>query len=249
LDGIEKTGYEYRFQYNPKRQFRFYKERKNAELGQLPDQPIVFKVRKMGEPALVLHKDDRFGLHPGGKPAFFDLLWRQWAFPERLFSISNQFKGWHPDVKLTLEGDRQNCRLVLEALDADTEMVADSNELYESPRQGYQSKLILPFTGFEEGKPLLTYVYVKGRGGQFFTRMHIQATVEKREDPEKRFAGMTIDYLTNPNGEDNFESSAELHKQYREDVSSGKRRRYGYDAEAKGFSIEDVRKILGKSKK
>lgn len=247
LERIEKAGYEYHFKYNPKRGFRFYKNEKKAELGQLPDQPIVFKIRKQGIPTLVLGANATFGLVPRGKPAFLDLLWQEWASTDDLRSVSRQHKGWQPDLKIYLEGDRKNCQLVIETIDADTGIVEDQRELFEAPQSGYKPKLVISLVGFEEGKGFGTYVYVKGRGGQFYTRLDIGISVENRDDFDKRFARLNINYRTNPNGGRSLEEDKELGAQYNEDVyTTHKRRPYGYDQNAKGLSIEDVQKLLGK---
>jgi len=112
---------------------------------------------------------------------------------------------------------------------------------------GYKPKVTIPLVGFEEGKGLRTYVYIKGRGGKFYTRMDISLTVGDRNNPENRFADLDINYRTNPNGWRSFEADKELGAQYHEDVyTTHKRRPYGYDQNAKGLSIEDVRKLLGK---
>ena len=246
LDRINKLGYEYRFQYNPKRNFSFRKDEKKAELGQLPDQPIVFKIRKKSLPTLILGANARFGLQPSGKPAFFDLLWQQWAFPERLLVMNSTYKGWMPDLKIYLEGDRKNCRLVVEAIDADTGMIEDRRELFEAPLSGYKPKVVIPIQRFEMGDGIKTFVYVKGRGGKFYTRMDVDIFVGAYSDPEKRFAELDINYRTNPNGGRRLEVDKEQGIKHSEDVSAGRVRPYGYDPNAKGLSIEDVRKLLGK---
>jgi hypothetical protein len=76
--------------------------------------------------------------------------------------------------------------------------------------------------------------------------MFIQAGVGSQDNPEKRFAKLDLLYTTNPSGVGNFESDTGLMQQYMEDVSSGKRRPFGYDPAAKPYTIEDVRKLLGK---
>jgi hypothetical protein len=200
----------------------------------------------MEEPALVLDTKAIFGLYPGACPVFFDLLWQQWAYPERLISLSHQSKGWQPDVKIYLEGEQNNFRLVLEAVADDTRLMVDKRELYEAPQGGYRSKVVIPFNAYERGASIDTRIYVKGRGGQFFSKMHLSAGIENFDKPEEQFVVLDIDCLTNPNGEGNFEISPELYVQYLEDARSGKRRPYGYDANAKGLTIEDVRKLLGK---
>jgi len=246
VDKIEKSGYEYDFLDNPERIFRFDKNKKKPELGQLSDQPIVLKIRKKNLPTLVLGANARFGLEPDGQAAFFDLLWQQWASLDDLRSVSRQYKGWQPDLKIYLEGNRQNCRLVIEAIDADTGMVEDRRELFESPLSGYKPKLIIPVPRFEKGDGVTTFVYVKGRGGKFYSRMDVVLRVGAYSDPEKRYAGLNVDYRTNPNGGRSFEVDKELSIKHSEDVSAGKVRPYGYDPDAKGLSIEDVRKLLGK---
>jgi hypothetical protein len=243
---IEKPGYEYHFKYNPKRGFQFSKNKKMADIGQFSDQPVVFKIRKKEKSTLVLTTNANFRLYPGNHPVFWDLLWQQWAYPKRLVSLSHQSKGWQPDVKVYLLGEQGNYRLVLESIDGSTELKVDDNELYIAPQSGYRPKVVLPFAGYEDGKGFRAYVYIKGRGGQFYTRMNLSAGVENIDKPEDKFARLDIDYVTNPNGEGNFEESAELGKQYREDVRFGKRRPYGYDSQAKGLSNEEVRVLLGK---
>jgi len=246
VDKIEKSGYEYDFRDNPERIFRFDKNKKKPELGQLSDQPIVLKIRKKNLPTLVLGANARFGLEPDGQAAFFDLLWQQKAFPKDLLGMNMTYKGWQPDLKIYLEGNRQNCQLVIEAIDADTGMVEDRRELFESPLSGYKPKLIMPVPKFEEGDGVTTFVYVKGRGGKFYTRMDILLNVGIHFDSDKRYGRMNIDYRTNPNGERSLEVDKKRCIKHSEDVSAGKVRPYGYDPNAKGLSIEDVRKLLGK---
>lgn len=246
LDRIYKPGYEYHFKHNPKRGFQFYKNKKLAEYGEFPDRPIVFKIRKMREPTLVLHTKVTQRLNSDGYPVFFDLLWQQWTYAKGLLGMPNHFKGWQPDLKIYLTEEQQNFQLVLEAINDDTTLMVDKRELYEAPVSGYLSKMIIPLNSYEDGAGLNTHVYVNGRGGLLYSRMHLMAGVRISENQAERFVELNIDWLTNPNGQGNFEESSELAKQYYSDVRSSKRAPYGYDAKAKGLSIEDVRVLLGK---
>ncbi len=162
-----------------------------------------------------------------------------------MLSLSRRYKGWQPDVKIYLEGEHEQYKLVLEANDG-TGLTVDKRELYKAPVTGYQSKVSLPFKGYEGGAGLNTRIYLEGRGGLFYTRMHIKAGFVHFEDSKERFADLVIDYSTNPHGNGNFEESPELAKQYYRDVRSSKRDPYGYDAKAKGLSLEEVRALVGK---
>lgn len=246
VDKIEKSGYEYDFRDNPERIFRFDKNKKKLELGQLPNQPITFKIRKKNLPTLVLGANARFSLELGGRAAFFDLLWQQWGFPDNLLGMNMTYKGWQPDLKIYLEGDRKDCQLVVEAIDADTGLVEDRRKQFEVPLSGYKPKVVIPIPKFDKGDGVKTFVYVKGRGGKFYSRMDILLNVGIHFDSDKRYGRMNIDYRTNPNGERSLEVDKKRCIKHSEDVSAGRVRPYGYDPDAKGLSIEDVRKLLGK---
>lgn len=241
---IEKPGYEYHIKHNPNRGIEYRNTIPQDELGFLPMKPLVFKIRKIGKPALVLGANARAKLSLGKLPVFFDLLWQKWGYGENLYSSANSYKGWHPDVKFYFEGGPNNYLVVIEAIDNDTLIIADKQLLYEAPRKGYMPKLVIPLENYEKGAWLKAYVYVKGRDGLFYTRMDIDAAL-KKFDHEEEFVHLNIDYLTNPNGEGNFEISKELGVQYLKDVSAGKRDPFGYDAKAKAMTLEDNRRLLG----
>jgi len=214
LDSIEKEGYEYRFQYSPNRIFRFRPGKtKKAELGQLPEQPVQFKIRKRGIPTLVLTGEAGYQLKPGAG-RLFDLLRREWDYPKYLHATQRRFKDWHPDLKLLLEGEPGNYRLLLETPDSDTGIQRIDRELFEAPEQGYRPKVVFPL---KAGEGVTTFLYVKGRGGQFYTRIKLIAGAREK------WMNIDLYYETNMRGERNLERSLELEREWL-------RKRYNWDA-------------------
>jgi len=212
LKNIEKEGYEYRFQYNSNRSFTYRPGKtKKAELGQLPEHPVQFKIRKRGIPTLVLGGGAGYQLKPGASRVF-DLLRREWDYPKYVRATQTRFKDWHPDLKLMLEGEPGNYRLTLETQDSDTGIQRIDQELFEAPEQGYHPKVVFPL---KAGEGVTTFLYVKGRGGKFYTRIKLSAGAREK--------WMNIDllYSTNMRGERNLEGSAELARQWREEMYGG----------------------------
>ncbi|MBE0599475.1 MAG: hypothetical protein IH614_19725 [Desulfuromonadales bacterium] len=239
LESIAKEGYEYLFHYCPERIFSFRKDEEKAELGQLKETPILFKLRKKGTPTLILTAGASFSLHPGDSH-IFDLLWQQARDSNRILALGDTYRGWHADLRIGAEaGEDGVLNLVLQPLDDDTGVLLDERTLYEAPEGGYQPVAYLPI---REGSGLETFAYIRGRGGKFYTRMKIEAGHRQ----EKIF--VHVSYATNPEGGRNLEFGTEEAKRYQQELNARTRRPYGYDPNAKGLSIEERRQLHEKYK-
>lgn len=173
LEKIDRPGCLYRFQYNPDRTLHSAKPEKRRGPGFEPDKPFIFRVRKLGPPAFVVLHNMTFGLKTGSFSEL-DLIQRAWVEPHRIFTQKMMFPEWHADLRLSAEGEPGNMRLILEAPDPDSGFVVEKHEfgevMIEAPAHGYRQKVEVPVKPGES--PL--EAYVKGQGGLFHARIHIE---------------------------------------------------------------------------
>lgn len=173
LDKIDKPGYLYRFQYNPERMLRSARPEKRHGPGFEPDKPVVFRVRKLAPVAFVVLHNMTFGLKPGSSTEL-DLIQRHWVEPDRVFTHKMMFSDWHPDLRLSVEGEPGKMRLILEAPDPDSGFVVEKHEfgemMTEAPVGGYKPRVEVPV---KKGESPLE-AYVKCQGGLFYARIHVE---------------------------------------------------------------------------
>ncbi|HKL27531.1 MAG TPA: carboxypeptidase-like regulatory domain-containing protein, partial [Desulfuromonadales bacterium] len=208
LKQIERQGYQYHFKYNPVRGFRFQKESKKLEPGQSGDNPALFKVRKKGEPALVLTGHASFQLRPGkGSVRIFDLMKQAWTYQKFLKTEKLNFPDWQEDFQIELTKKDNNYHLLFETLSEGTGIVEGRKEQYLAPAGGYQPTLTL---AIPENEPTRErWLFVEGRGGEFYSMLKVET------HPSEKWVNVRIGYGTNPNGSRNLEYSPELYQEYR----------------------------------
>ena len=207
LKQIERQGYQYHFKYNPVRGFRFQKESKKLEPGQSGDNPALFKVRKKGEPALVLTGHASFQLYPGPKSKWIvDFIGNRWSEPEYVRYKKMTFKDWRSDLQISLSCEGKIYALLFEGLDEGTGIVEGRKEQYLAPAGGYQPTLTL---AIPENEPTRErWLFVEGRGGEFYSMLKVET------HPSEKWVNVRIGYGTNPNGSRNLEYSPELYQKY-----------------------------------
>jgi len=178
LDGVEKDGYQYRFQYNRERIFNSVKPDKAHGPGFEPGKPVVFRVRKLAPPAFVVIHNMTFG-KSSGEVSLFDLIKRRWVHDEaRLagFQYSSSDRDWHTDLRLVVEGEPGKLRLVLETPDDESGLVVEQHEFFEmmteAPAHGYRRRVEIPVKA--DASPLTAYV--KAQGGLFYARIMIECS-------------------------------------------------------------------------
>ncbi|TLM69004.1 MAG: hypothetical protein FDZ69_02045 [Deltaproteobacteria bacterium] len=175
VDKIMREGYEYHYKYNPVRDLKSQREGKRQGSGFEPDKPFTFRVRKLAPASFVVLYNMTFGKKPG-KPSMLDLIKRKWVHDEAhiiAMQYSSMDRDWHADVNLSVEGEAGGMKLVLDAPDADSGFVVEKQGLFEemteAPEAGYRRKV--EFHVRREDSPAM--VYVKGQGGLFYGKIHI----------------------------------------------------------------------------
>lgn len=172
VKGIVRQGYVYNFKYSKDFSFMFKKGKEKEGRGEQKDKPYTFRVRKLGPPAFVVLHNMTFGLKPGTSTEL-DLIRREWVEPRRLFTHKMMFDDWHADVRLSVEGESGDMRLLLEAPDPDSGFVIEKHEFFaqmtEAPEHGYRQKIEIPVKSGES--PMM--VYVKCQGGLFYAKIDI----------------------------------------------------------------------------
>jgi len=181
VDEIIREGYTYHYRYNRTRDFKSLKKEKLHGVGFEPDQPFVFRIRKLAPPAFVVLHNMTFGKKPG-TPSMLDLIKRRWVHNEAdivAMQYSSIDRDWHTDVSLSVEGEPGKMRLVLEAPDPDSGFVVEKHEFFEemteAPEHGYKSSLEIPV---KSGESPVT-AYVKCQGGLFYGKIDIEFSESK----------------------------------------------------------------------
>jgi hypothetical protein len=180
IDGIVREGYTYHYRYNRTRDFKSKKLEQRQSLGFEPDKPATFRIRKLAPPAFVVLHNMTFGLKPGTEKQL-DLVRRAWidANPGSIFSYKMNFPDWHADLLLSVDGEPEKLRLILEALDADSGFVIEKHEFFEqmveAPEHGYKQRLEIPVKSTDSPAML----YVKCQGGLFYAKIYIEFSEPK----------------------------------------------------------------------
>ncbi len=186
-----------------------------------PDNTMIFKMRKKAPPSFVLIGNWGFGLR-AGDAKLLDLYRRDWASPDRLSGKKLNYPDWQADIKVSVEEDGKNFRLVVETLDADSGFVVESpdffEEMTEAPEQGYRQKLVIPIARNSVGS---LYAYIKNAGGLFYSKIYIDYANRVDRDHVEMRCG----YWTNVTGGRGLEFLPELASQYRRDKKAQRRTR------------------------
>jgi hypothetical protein len=217
LERISKEGYQYRIDYNPKRNFNFARNLKRKGPGFEVGKPMVFKVRKKAQPSLMRSNYLGFNLSKD-KHFFLDLFRVEQAESSRLYPVNIIHKDWHPDVKVRFESVGNDINLILEMLDPDSGMIVDKDseffeEMTEAPVSGYLPKLVLPV---EVGQNKSIRIYVKNEGGLFYSKLQVRYSGKE----DRQYIGFGSNCKSNLTGDRMFEYSYELHSIYQKKSES-----------------------------
>lgn len=169
------------------------------------DKPVTYTVRKKEPPTLVLQ---------GGFPIVFAKSIPY--FEIDLVKLDGRKKGYlehyesknlHIDLtaKAVYSEADSSYTITVEEQDANSGIVSLDEMLYVPPASGYQKtfQIKVPVPS-EQSK----YLYVKGRGGQIYSRLDTEFVAKNNE------VYMVVKGWTNPNGERNVDYDAELYGQY-----------------------------------
>jgi hypothetical protein len=171
---ISKDGYEFKTRYTGGQYFPSKTPDHRKGRGYEPSKPAIFKVRKRGAAALVelIH----IGLGLSEKQAYVaDFFLGRTAEVEAARMTKIMFKGWHSDMRLSLERDGDNFKVILEMLDPDSGLQIHNKgrfyeEMTEAPEHGYQPQLVLPL---KRGERKSVRLYVKSQGGALYSSMDV----------------------------------------------------------------------------
>lgn len=198
LKTIEKSGYEYNHAFSGTR----YSYENDGTF--IPDKnnPVVFKVRKKLPPTVVVPGEISVVFKTKKKVKYYevDLIEMADGGPYELKEYHGNHA--HADLKARLEHEEGGIfySFILQTPDADSGMIALDQPLYAPPADGYQKEYRVILS---DGQKKETWLYVKSRSGQQYSRLKIKFAVEEGE------AYFAADVLTNPLGERNFESDSE----------------------------------------
>lgn len=230
LVDVVKEGYAYDFKYNRQRSQWSRKIDSNNLLGFEPENPMVFRLRKKAHPAFVISDVFDFAQR-AGKSKMLDLYLQNWTTPDRLFTHKMSYPDWHADIRVSLEGDGENFRLVLEALDADSGFALAKpefiEEMAEAPEHGYRPKVTVPVARNDGGH---LFAYVKSAGGLFYSKLRLSYYNRDEQD----YVVLRWGYWTNMTGQRALEYSPELYHQYLDEKRAGLRGRLKREQLLKG---------------
>jgi len=217
LDDIRKDGYVYKFRYNPMRSVNSAVKELRKGPSFEPDQPIVYRMRKLAPSAYLTSDSLTFGLKDG-RVELLDLYEHQWVSPDRVFTHRMGAPYWHADVSFRAEGSGDKFTLFIEALDEGSGFAVQAVEFYEeltrAPDEGYQQKLEVPVPKNKSG--VLT-LYVKGEGGLFYSRMMVRYWKQDNYDGVR----LDVSEATNPTGDKALEFDPERYRQRNRDNDKG----------------------------
>jgi len=216
VDEIVRDGYLYHYKYTPERNFKSLKKENRHSQGFEPDNPMVFRVRKLAPPAFVVIHNMTFAKKPG-KASVFDLVKRRWVHDEQrllAFQYSSFDRDWHTDIRLSVEGEPGNLRLVLETPDDDSGFVVEQHEFFdvmtEAPAHGYRRRVEVPVSA----KDSALTAYVKAQGGLCYARIQVLCA-ERRPG----MVDVNATSFTNFAGGRNLEYTPWVESQYDWDVN------------------------------
>ncbi|PLX77865.1 MAG: hypothetical protein C0614_09285 [Desulfuromonas sp.] len=212
---ITRDGYLYRFEYNRSRVLLYGKHVEKKGPGYGSQEPMVFKMRKKADLALVntygmgwLLRTDGYRLVDLYRMDMIDDANMMGAF-----RISSIFRDWHPDISIKLEGEPGQYRLVLEALDPESGFAQIDVEYPEqmtlAPEQGYQPRIVVPIGHDEFGQ---VTAYVRNAGGLFYSAISLRYN----HVPVHRYVECNIGARTNLVGDRKLEPG--LYEEYERQV-------------------------------
>lgn len=205
LKTIEKVGYEYSHAFSGTR----YSYDNDGTFVPDRNNPVVFKVRKKLPPTVVVPGEISVVFTNKKKVKYYevDLIEMADGGPYELKEYHGNHA--HADLKARLEHDEGGIfyTFIVQTPDADSGMIALDQPLYAPPADGYQKEYRVILS---DGKKKETWLYVKSRNGQLYSRLKIKFAVEEGE------AFFAAEVLSNPLGERNFDYDADKYGEWRE---------------------------------
>jgi len=206
IKNIQRNGYDFLNQKNPDRSFEYSMVYQNAVFSPDKNAPIIFHMAKhKDEPAYLIKTPSlKRNFLPVNSPEFALNLGGTWIDGDGQFQTS----AGHTDVKVkcSLSEDKKQYRLHFVSADTNSGLIATDELLEYAPADDYKSKIVLDINipqSYEEKK---TYIYVKARGGQMYSRLDINFTVR----PSNLL--VNLDILTNPAYSRNLKYDEEFQK-------------------------------------
>lgn len=195
ITSAEKDGYEFLYGRNLNQNFDYCSIYPQAVF--VPDRkaPLIFYMRKMkDEPAFLIHKlPFERNFPPTSSPVYSLSLGGTWIDDNGQFRKDMVLDYVDIKVQSRLSIDQKRFELTFISMDSNSGIIVKDELLYQAPAEGYEPKKIIEIkvpVRYEQKK---TYVYVKARGGQMYSRIDLELTVR----PSNLLVGMEI--WTNPN--------------------------------------------------
>lgn len=196
IDDFLKSGYVFEFENdNSKRSF-------SSDEGFVPDQnkPVIYTMRKKLPPTVVVPGEISVVFAKKVKYYEVDLIEMARGKPYAL----KEYHGddAHADLKARLEYVTASdaYTFILQTPDVDSGIIDLNQPFYAPPASGYQKEYRVTVPA---GQKKETWLYIKSRSGQLYSRLDIKFAVEKGE------AYFAANVLTNPLGERNFDTDSE----------------------------------------
>ena len=239
---IEKDGYEFSDDKNNRLGFEYLQ---SVAVPFVPNaaNPVVFHMRKKGQPAYLLCYSHKLKFLPS-KPEehYIDLITGRLFSTdefERMTALHHSFQislndsnelGNHPivphadfKIKCNLSEDQSSYELLFTVLDTNSGVIAGNELLYEAPAQGYKSEAKIDINLAESSEKIRKYLYIKVREGQIYSRLDLPFAV--RPDVLR----VHLYSWTNPDGSRNLEYDEQFQRQASKLRSTVERYQLGRD--------------------
>lgn len=215
METIKCDGYEYNKNENPNDSFSYWDELSERAIAPDKTRPVVFRLRKKGEPTYLIEWRDYtppiFYAKATDEVWYLDLVWPDFR-PAHQTNLNEGygFQSMYTDATVLVRSNQDHtayniCFAVPDASDG----IMETNVLmYTAPENGYRTNLIysVPIVS-NEMYETNTYFYVKSRGGKVYARIGAYFLSYGNDNN-----GVIVDFHTwaNPYGERNLEAEPRL---------------------------------------
>jgi len=180
LEKIEKSGCEFPSHKNPTRSFDYSAIYPEAIFVPDKNSPIIFHVREAGNgPAYLIRRPSlERNFLPDEKQGVYNLnLIGTWIDADG--KLHRALKGGHTDltIKYNLSKDKSAYELVFLSRDTNSGVLVKDELLDEAPIEGYKPETKIAVNIPKEYNKKQTYLYVKARGGQAYSRLDLEFEV------------------------------------------------------------------------
>lgn len=216
---IEKKGYDNRdvrmghtggFVYHPNPAYSFHPD---------PNNPVLFRLRKKGEEALVMKYSTGHRFRTGdehfGAPVGFDAVLGRDIRPTEMTRPRNQDFPYVSDLKIkaTSNPTTGSWTLVFSSGQPSGGIQARDELLYVAPASGYQEECTFTVDPAKRTKnPKLLFeekwLYLRSRNPGIYSRVHIGEIEVGRANAKE--IGFGVSFVTNPYGDRNLEEATDL---------------------------------------